>query len=371
MKFKIQQQQFQLWISVASRAISGNNALPILSNLLIEAKEWKLLFTATDLDLTVKFCINAEIEEEWKITIPAKILQSYINLLKSWEISFVVKWNNITIKSANSNTKIKWIDSKDFPKTLKLESEEKIKIKSKDLKAGLAQTVFSTSISQSRPVLTGVLFKFSWNALELMSTDSYRFSSKKIDFQNDNNLDKSIIVPWKAMAELIRIIWENETMWKKEEFINIEISDNQILFQVWAIQLYSRLIEWTFPNCAMLIPKTSTTQAVVNKADLIQIIKRINIFAKENNNNIRFDFSEQNIKLSTLDTQIWSDESEIESAIKWDDIIVAMNSIFVLELLNTIKTQEVVIELNWQYSPVLFKNTGEDEFIHIIMPLRV
>lgn len=370
MKFKVQQKNFQLWISIASKAIAWNNALPILWNLLIEAKDSKILFTATDLDLTIKHSINAEIEEEWSITVPAKLLQSYINLLKEWEIIFSIKWDNILIKSSWSNTKIKWISSEDFPKTLSSESSEEIEINSEDLKKWLSQTIFSVSSSQSRPILTWILFKISGDYLELMSTDSYRFSSRKIKLQNSLWKDLSLIVPWKSMAQLISILWENDSE-QNIKSVKVEISSNQILFTVWEMKLYSRIIEWQFPNCAMLIPKTSTTQVVVDKADIIQIIKRINIFAKENNNNIRFNFSEQKIKLDTLDTQIWSDESEIDSAIKWDDIIVAMNSLFVLELLSAIKTPEIVIELNWQYSPVLFKNTWDEDFIHIIMPLRV
>lgn len=370
MKFTISQEKIQSAIWIVSKAISWSNALPILSNLLIEAKDWKLFFTATDLDLTIKFFTSAEIDEEWSITVPAKILQSYINFLKEWDVSFSVKLDNISIKTWWTNTKIKGIPAEDFPKALNIETKETIEISSKELRSWLWQTIFSTSESQSRPVLTWILFKVSWDELSLMSTDSYRFSSRNIKLQKSAE-DISVIVPAKSMTELVRIIWEYEWINEEHSTVKIEISENQILFKIWNTEIYSRLIEWQFPNCSMLIPKSSSLQCVVGKSDLNQIIKRINIFAKENNNNIKFEFSDQKIKLSTLDTQIWSDESEIEAAIKWDSISVAMNSIFVLDILNAIKTPEVVIELNGQYNPVLFKNTEDDNFIHIIMPLRV
>ena len=99
----------------------------------------------------------------------------------------------------------------------------------------------------------------------------------------------------------------------------------------------------------------------------------ISDFAKENNNNLKISFSEewQEIQINTMDTLIWSDESNLEASIKWEDLQIALNSEFLIAILNVIKSNEVVIELNWAYAPVLFKNPEDDSFLHIIMPLRV
>ena len=143
---------------------------------------------------------------------------------------------------------------------------------------------------------------------------------------------------------------------------------------MWTISLSSRLISWKFPDCTMLIPKSKSLTIVVQRQDFAQLVKRVNIFAKENNNNnLKISFSEewQEIQIDTKDTQIWSDESSLEASIQWEDLQIALNSEFLIAILSIIKSDEVVIELNWQYSPVLFKDPNKDDFLHIIMPLRV
>ena len=374
MKFKIDKDKFLDAISIVWRSVWSNWTLPILSNILLKAKEGKINFIATDLDLEISYFVDwVEVEEEWEITVPAKLLQSYLNLLNSWNVEFQTKDEDILLKSKSWKTKIKWLNSKDFPKNSVLKTENNFSINSKILKSAIAEVWFSVSASMSRPFLTWINFNIKWSDLTMMSTDSYRFTQKKVKLDSELPEDISIILPAKTSQEVSKLISDWGMIWGEDFDVNISFSQDQILFEIWNIKLTSRLISWKFPDCTMLIPKEKVLQVVVQRNDFSQLVKRVNIFAKENNNNLKISFSEewQEIQINTMDTLIWSDESNLEASIKWEDLQIALNSEFLIAILNVIKSNEVVIELNWAYAPVLFKNPEDDSFLHIIMPLRV
>ena len=379
MKFKIDKDKFLDAISIVWRSVWSNVTMPILENIYLKSDGEKIFFMATDLDLEISYFVEwVEIEEEWEITVPAKLLQSYLNLLKSWIVEFQTKDEDILLKSKSWRTKIKWLNSKDFPKSPTLKTENNFSIKSKKLKSAIAEVVFSVSASMSRPFLTWINFNIKWSDLTMMSTDSYRFTQKKVKLDTELSKDVSIILPAKTSQEVSKLISDWWNIWWEGFDVNISFSEDQILFEIWNIKLSSRLISWKFPDCTMLIPKTKKLTAVVQRQDFAQLVKRVNIFAKENNNNLKIIFSEedQEIEIDTKDTQIWSDESRIEASIKWDSedkdsFQIALNSEFLIAIFWVIKSDEVVIELNWEYSPVLFKDPNKDDFLHIIMPLRV
>jgi len=380
MKFKIDKDKFLDAISIVWRVVWTNWTLPILENIYLKISDWKIYFFATNLDLEISYFIDeVEIQEEWEITVPSKLLQSYLNLLNSWIVEFQVKWEDILLKSKSWKTKIKWLSAKDFPKNKFLKTENNFSINSKNLKTWIIESVFSVSWSMSRPFLTWINFKIDWSdptKLIMMSTDSYRFTQKKINLNTENsNLkwDYSIIVPANTSNEISKLISDRWMIWWDDFYVNVSFSDDQILFELWNIKLSSRLISWKFPDCTMLIPKSKSLTVVLQRQDFMQLVKRVNIFAKENNNNLKISFSEesQEIQINTMDTLIWSDESTLEASIKWEDLQISLNSEFLLAILNIIKNDSVVVELNWNYSPILFKNPEDDSFLHIIMPLRV
>lgn len=370
MKLTVSKSKFLQVIWTCSKAISWIWTLPVLSNILIEAKDSRLYCTSTDLDLTIQSFLDAEISEAWAVTLNARLFQSYLNLLADTEVDFSSNETDVSIKTKSSKTKFKWIRAEDFPKTLKLDSWVKISIPSKKLSTSISEVVFSVSSSSARPVLTWILLSCSKWKVSLTSTDSYRMSNKKIDIQDLWEADISVIIPSRTLMEVSRIISEYHAISSEWFNVFITVGENQVLFEIWDVKVYSRFIEWAFPNCKMLIPETHSTQIVIQKSDLLQAIKRLSIFAKEDNNKVKFSFADWLLTINTQTTQIWSDETILTCSISWDDIEVSLNSLFVLDILNALKKSEVLIEMNGNHSPVVFKNPWDDDwYVHIIMPL--
>jgi len=181
MKFSISREEFLHGLNIASHAVSANNTLPILSNILLRAEGKKLYFEATNLEIAVRYFLETSVSNEGEITIPARLFQNYISLLKDEEVNVNVSdGQTINIQSSKSKTQIKGLSSKDFPQIPTVERKFEFKIPAEKVTEGISQVVFAASSSSVRPILSGVLLSGEKNMLKLVATDSYRLAEKKL-----------------------------------------------------------------------------------------------------------------------------------------------------------------------------------------------
>jgi DNA polymerase-3 subunit beta len=172
------------------------------------------------------------------------------------------------------------------------------------------------------------------------------------------------------MQELSRILSHGKGE-KEEQMVEVISSKNQILFKIGETELISRLIEGKFPEYTQIIPTSPKTTAKIPVSELVLGIKRVGIFARENNNNIRFLFEENMLHITTDATEIGSEESEIEANITGEKSEVALNGQYFLDILQNVEEENIIIELEGKLSPVLIKPETEKGLLHVIMPLKV
>lgn len=371
MKVFCNQKDLLKGLVIASKAISSNNTLPILNNILIKAEGQKLYFSATNLEIAIEYFIEAEVKNEGIITVPAKIFTNYINFLKDEKIEITSKESNLLIHSSLSETEINSLPSSDFPSIPKIEQNLSFKIKKEDFKKAIKQVVFAASNSNTRPVLSGVFLNLIEDKLKLVATDSYRLSEKTIPvLKVEKNFPEiKSIIPAKTISELLKLI-ELEEEINEVEVIN---SNNQILFKIGNIILTSRLIEGIYPDYQQIIPKECKTTIELSLEELILTLKRINLFAKENNNSIKLKIEKNgNLEISTTLTQIGSDKSVLKTKTQGEENIIALNSQYLLEILLNIENEDkVLLQLNERINPIILKIKEQPDFIHVIMPLKI
>jgi len=310
MKVLINQQQIAFALNMVSRAINSNNTLPILNNILIEAKEGKLFCSATNLEIAIKLSVPAKIEKEGSLTIPAKLISSYVGLLPNEELEIeTLEDLSLEIKSKKSDTKIKGLKADDYPTIPEIKEEKVFKISAKVFEKAINETVFAASLNTSRPILSGVYLSISGEKVTLVSTDSHRLAEKHIKLLEPAKEDLNCIIPAKTMQEVAKIL----SNFDKTE-VKISVSKNQILFVIDNIYLTSRLIEGAFPDYKKIIPTESKTVVKVKTTDLSLALKRVILFAKEVNNSIHIELNpqEKNLTISTDETRIGEEKTKLD-----------------------------------------------------------
>ncbi|MBI4975432.1 DNA polymerase III subunit beta [Candidatus Peregrinibacteria bacterium] len=301
MKLFCSQKDLDDALNIVNKAISPNNTLPVLNNVLIKAEGKKLYFFATNLEIAISCSINADVRGEGAITVPAKLITNYVSLLTDEKVELSLSEGmSLSINSSTSHTKIKCINADEFPLIPKIEKGDEFSIKSKDLYEGISETVFAASLNSSRPILSGVFVSSFDGGIKLVATDSYRLAEKSINLKGKTSCDVSSIVPARTMMELSKIISKLDN-----DDVKIHISKNQILFKVGDIDFISRLIEGKFPDYERIIPKENKTKFEVSTEDLALVLKRVSLFARENNNSIKLSVTNDGkLTISSEETKV-------------------------------------------------------------------
>ncbi len=372
MHFEIDTKILKESIDIVSHASVWIWLTPILENIMFNAQYKKVIITANNLEMAIEYVINSQIDikSEWTFTVSSKFLSSFIWLLPDEKVEIELIWNSsLSFRTPSSETKIKWIEASKFPLIPTFKKDYSFNMNSADLKKAIEKTLFSTAQWNIRPTLAWIYLSITEESIIFASTDSFRLSEYKI--KNKVNLERpiNVIIPSKTALELSRILSEN---------VNVEliISENQILFIFWNIKLFSRLLNWHFPDYKVFFPISYSTKWVILRTDFISALKRINLISKENNYNTRMNFDSNFwLELSTWDTEIWAWRIQVAASIEWENSAIGLNSTYLLEVLNVIKDDYVSLDFETNLSPVMIKWVSDKdeniEYKHIIMPLKI
>ncbi|MFC1655743.1 DNA polymerase III subunit beta [Patescibacteria group bacterium] len=368
MKLFCDQKDLANALNTVNKAISPNNTLPVLNNILLKAEGKKLFLSATNLELAISLFIDADVRNEGSITIPARLITNYVSLLKNEKIEMqLTEGLSLSIKSKESETKIKGINADEFPLIPKIESPQTVKVATEALSQAILRTVFAASQNTAKPVLSGVALFVDKDVLKVVATDSYRLAEQKVNLETRSESPVQSIVPAKTIQELGKVLGKDG---HKE--VEIEFSPSQILFKVGDVEITSRLIEGKFPAYEKIFPKTNKTKIEVLEEDLMQTVKRVSLFARENNNNIKLSATNDGVlNLSTDETKVGEEKAQLPITINGDNNKIALNSQYLLDVLSYLDTDKVCVELNDDLSPAVIKPCKEEGYVYIIMPLKV
>ncbi len=374
MKISSLQENLKSGLNIVSHIAGKNVNLPILNNILIEAKGGNIKMITTDLEIGVVCLVRGKIKEEGSFTVESKVISDYISLLPNQKVDMEVKDKKIKIKSNNYKTVIRGQVADEFPLIPKIDKKNYYKAKIESFKKALSQVVFAVSTSETRLELSGVLFNFKNKELTLAATDSYRLAEKSVKINSNSEKEEQIIIPAKTLQELLRIIGlaKTEDVRDNDSEITFYVSDDQVMFTVGTTELISRLIEGQYPNYKQIIPISKKTNVVASREELIRAVKAASIFSKTGINDVNLDFpsGKKKIIVSSASGQTGENISEIDAVVDGKDNGIVVNYRYFLDGLNHISNDNVVIELTNGDTPCVLKAENNNEYLYIIMPIK-
>lgn len=355
-------------LSMVNRAVSPNNTLPVLNNILLKAEGKRLFLSATNLEIAIKASFAADVRNEGTLTVPAKVFNSYVSLLGEENIEMEVTGGaTLNIKSTGSKTDMKGISAEEFPRLPKLDGAQSFKLPTKHLQGAIDQVAFAASTNISRPVLTGMYWQVSGKTLKLAATDSYRLAEKTIQLEQDTGMELSFILPSKTAQEVAKILGSTE-----EKEMEVQVAKGQILFKVDGVELISRLIDGNFPDYEKILPKECKTLAKLATEDFILGLKKVSVIVRENSNNVKVKLENGKVLIYTDETQVGKGSAELPVSMEGDTVEAALNVQYLLEVLGHLEDKEVHFGLNDKLSPVRVVPADKASgYLHIIMPLKI
>lgn len=368
MKLSCLQKDLKFALDIVSLAVSPSTTLPVLNNILLKATNKKLFLAATNLEIAINFAVAADIKNEGAITIPAKLLTNYISLLEDEDVELrVEEGTTLHLKTKTSQTKIKGILPDEFPLIPVVEKETSIFIPAKDLAGAIDSTIFSAATTGTRPVLAGIYLHAEKDTLKMVATDSFRLAEKKVTLTQKVEKAVDCIIPVRTMLELGRILGSRY----EKEIVEIQVSKTQVLFLVEGVELVSRLIEGRFPDYEKIIPKATRTKLEAPTNHLTMATRRVSLFAKENSNSIRLTATNDGkLQIATDETSVGEERAEVDIKMEGENNKITLNSQYLLDVLGHLK-DNVSIEIDEKLTPVVVRPSKKEDYLYIIMPLKV
>jgi DNA polymerase-3 subunit beta len=375
MKVSCLQENLSKGLSIVGRAVSPRSTLPVLGNVLLATDAGRLKLSATNLEVGINCWIGAKVEEEGGTTVPARTFVDLVNALppEQVDMELVVRTQTLNLRAGRSEANIKGIDAQEFPIVPVPEGDGGIPVEPEVLRTAVSQVAFAAATDDSRPILTGVLAKFEDAQLTLAAADGFRLSVRTISLPQPVPDPFSIIIPARALTELGRISGEQE----EPIIITVTPTRNQVLFQLTDIVLVSQLIDGNFPDYRQIIPRDRTTHTVVDTAAFLKACKTALIFARDAAHITRVhvkpgsELSPGHIVVSATSAETGDDVSEFDASIEGEEIEIAFNVKYMIDLLSVIGTPQVALDTTTSSSPGVVRPVGDVDYTHVIMPMHL
>ncbi len=351
-------------IQIVGSAVAGRATLPILANILLEAKGEGIELSATDLEVGIKCSVPAQIEKEGAITILAKRFSDIVRELPEGLVEMETENDQMRISSGEIFFKVLGLPAEEFPTLAKVESKNRFSLDSWLLRGMIQKTIFANSRDETRYILNGSYLEIEKDKIIMTATDGHRLAT--ISHRIEKGPEKMIgaIIPTKALNELNRLLEEPKK-------VEATIGENQISFSLDGIILSSKLIEGQFPEYRQLIPEKSAKRLSLNREKLLGGVRRAALLADARTGAIELLAYSNKLIVRSQTPQVGEAREEIEIDYKGEEIRTAYNARYLLDVLRNISSEEVSLELNEPLSPGVIKPISAEDYLCVIMPMRI
>ncbi len=372
MKFIISTQELNYLIGKLQSVVQAKATIPILGNVLLEAKGGQIQLTATDLMVGIRSYTDAKILEEGSTTLPAKRLAQLLRELTAVNIEVSTNSQDVTtITAGSSRFTLHGLSKKEFPALPDLSGSEKFRIGQKELKEMFFRTAFAVSKEDTRYVLTGVGVKIQGGQATFTGTDGKRLARSHTPVEINAEFSSSYVVPLKAVDEFLRNLNDagDAIVYLSQDKIAVEANNTLIV---------TKLLQGEYPDVSRVIPEKSEVVVSLHREELIRLLRQVSLFTADTSHSVRFTFVNGELKLSANTSDIGEGNVSMPVNYHGDPLDIAFNPGFFLDILRHSKEETVSMGLTDPYNPgVIIDKMGETASNHassplfVIMPMRL
>jgi DNA polymerase III subunit beta len=366
MKVTCPREELAQKLGVVGRAVSSRTSVNILTGIMLRAEEGRLSLAATDMEISLRVTLDAQVEEEGSVVIPGRLLVDIVRLLPAGEVTLEHRAEEgiAHLVCGSASYGLHTYSPDDFPRLPEIAPDESFSIERAALLDTIMKVGRSASRDESRPVLTGVLVRFEAGKLIMAATDSYRLSVKETKITEGPAGEIEAIVPARALSELARIAQASGA-----DSLIVGIQENQIVFGVDDVWLTARRIDGQFPNYRQLLPETFEAEVELPREELLDVVRRTGLMAQRKSP-LRLRFEEGQLTISAQTQDVGEAHESLPAAYTADPIEIGFNAEFLRDGLESLEDDQVRLRLISPLRPGLIQGAGDD-FLYLIMPIRL
>jgi DNA polymerase-3 subunit beta len=363
LKVTVPREELARHLGVVSRAASTRTTVQVLAGILLRAGGGKLELAATDMEISLRSSLEAEVETDGAVVVPSKLLTDLVRLLPADQVSVEHRSGEgiVEIVSGAATYRLHTYNAEDFPRLPEAEGVGLVSIDAEAVLGTAARVSRAASRDESRPVLTGILVRFEGESLVMAATDSYRLAVKETSLQSSAP-ELDAIVPARALGELTRIA-------QVAGDLQLGVLENQVIFATDGILLTTRRIEGQFPNYRQLLPESFEHELNLPREELLDVVRRVSVMAQRNAP-IRMRFAEGELTVSAQTQDVGEARESLPAPFSADPLEIGFNPEFLRDGIDSVEGDEVRLKLISSLRPAVIQGDSDD-FSYLIMPIRL
>ena len=368
MEFRIAAEELHKALHRAQGIAERKTTIPILANVLMNAKKTGVSLTAFDLDIGLVSEHPAEVTKEGAITLSAKHLFDIVRALPDSKVTIRRTTNNaVELESGNARFKLLGMAAEEYPALPKEEKSSLVKADGKTLLEMIQKTHFAISSDETRYILNGLYFEpGDKGAVRAVATDGHRLSMVERQMEGDFKLKKGVIIPRKGLMELKRLLEE-----APDAECYLGFGDTSAIFKKAGLSMVMRLIDGQFPDYQEVIPKEGDKAIKLNRTRLQETLKRISLLSEEKSHAVRLALEPNMLKISSQNPDLGEASEALEVEYSGKKIEVGFNARYLIDVLGVVNTEDVSFEISDEQSPGVLRPAGEKSYTAVIMPMRI
>jgi DNA polymerase III subunit beta len=350
-------------LGVVSRAVSSRTSVQILSGILLEPQGSELRLAATDMELSLRATLSAQIEGDGSIVLPGKTFADIARLLPADEVSIEHKpaESVVHVTSGTASYTLHTYNPEDFPRLPELDAVTTFAVDREPLLETIGRVARAASRDESRPVLTGILVQFTGGTLVMAATDSYRLAVKQTTLEGTVP-ELEAIVPARALQELARIASAGDE-------VEVGVHENQVIFATSGVWLTTRRIDGQFPNYKQLLPEAFEYELTVPRLELLDVVKRASVMIQRSTP-LQIRFAEGELTVIARTHEVGESKESMPIAFVGDTLEMGFNADFLRDGLESLEGDDVRVKLISPLRPAVIQGEGND-FTYLVMPIRL
>jgi DNA polymerase III subunit beta len=350
-------------LGVVSRAVSTRTSVQILSGILLEAQGGELRLAATDMELSLRANVAAQIEGDGAIVLPGKTLADIARLLPADEVAIEHKPAEAVahVTSGSASYTLHMYNPEDFPRLPELDAVQTFSVDREALLETIHRVARAASRDESRPVLTGILVSFTGGKIVMAATDSYRLAVKETELSGSAP-ELEAIVPSRALQELARIASSGDT-------VEVGVHENQVLFSTDGAWLTTRRIDGQFPNYRQLLPEAFEHELTIPRVELLEVVRRASVMIQRATP-LQLRFAEGELTVIARTHEVGESKESMPIGFTGDTLEIGFNADFLRDGLESMDGDDVRFKLISPLRPAVIQGEGDD-FTYLVMPIRL
>lgn len=363
MKFRCERDTLADALVTASRAAtSRTSTLPVLAGLRLDVRDDELTLTGTDLELTIRLSVVVGMDAEGSAVVPARLVTDIVRALPTGTVTVESGGDDVIISAGRTQFAVRPFAVDDYPSQTAPDGEP-VSVDATLLMSALRQVVRAASTDEARPVLTGVLITADDDGLWVVATDGYRLAVRNLGDAGLLTSGQSVLIPARALSELARLL-------PAADRVSVRFGPRSAAFELGTTHLSTRLIDGAFPNYRNLLPSSQPNTLTIGREALLEALRRVRILAQDSRV-VRLSLAAEVVELTVVAQDVGNASEAVDARYEGEEMVVGFNPDFLAAGADALDGDELTVALNDPGKPVVLRGVGDEEYLYLLMPVRV